>query len=209
MGYVFTIHIPIALASLLAPLLGISPAGLMLMPLHVVLMELIIDPTCSVVLERQPAERNIMERNPRDPKEKLLTAGTLIKSVLQGLVIFAASFGAYYVTLSQNPDSAPEARAMGLAILMLANLFLVQVNSSDTDSFLVSIRRLASDKVMWAVVLLTLVVLLAILYTPLNHILMLAPLSPGRLGAAVGLAAVSVLWVELVKMGKRRKNKTG
>ena len=55
-GYVFTIHIPIALASLLSPFLGISPAAGLLLPLHIVLLELIIDPTCSVILERQPAE---------------------------------------------------------------------------------------------------------------------------------------------------------
>jgi Cation transport ATPase len=61
-GYVFTIHIPIAFAALLAPLLKIVPDHLLLLPLHVVLLELVIDPTCSIVLERQPAERNIMER---------------------------------------------------------------------------------------------------------------------------------------------------
>ena len=71
-GYVFTIHIPIALSSLLAPMLGIDPSALLLLPLHVVLMELLIDPTCSIVLERQPAETDIMERAPRDPKNKLV-----------------------------------------------------------------------------------------------------------------------------------------
>ena len=87
-GYVFTIHIPIAFASLFAPLLNISPASLLLLPVHVVLLELIIDPTCSIVLERQPAESNIMDRKPRDPNEKILTAGVLTKSILQGLAIF-------------------------------------------------------------------------------------------------------------------------
>ncbi|MEA4955325.1 MAG: HAD-IC family P-type ATPase, partial [Pseudoflavonifractor sp.] len=65
-GYVFTIHIPIAFASLLGPLLGIAPAALLLLPLHVVLLEVLIDPTCSIVLERQPAEEDIMDRAPRD-----------------------------------------------------------------------------------------------------------------------------------------------
>jgi Ca2+-transporting ATPase len=63
-GYVFVIHIPIALTSLLAPLLGIAPAALMLLPLHVVLLELLIDPTCSIVLERQPAETDSWNVNP-------------------------------------------------------------------------------------------------------------------------------------------------
>ena len=203
-GYVFTIHIPIALASLLAPVLGIDPVGLMLLPLHVVLLELIIDPTCSVVLERQPSERDIMERRPRDPKAKLIGADTLLKSVLQGLAVFAAAFGAYYFTLAPDFSNAATARSMGLAVLMLANLFLVHAGSSDTDSILFSLRRLAKDGVMWAVTLATLAGLLAILYTPLHRFLLLAPLSPVQFGIAAALAAGSVLWMEGVKWVKRR-----
>ena len=103
-GYVFTIHIPIAFSSLLAPLLGVQPANLLLLPLHVVLLELIIDPTCSIVLERQPAERNIMERGPRDKNNKILTAKTLIKSVLQGIFILVASFDNIFNFLESVPD---------------------------------------------------------------------------------------------------------
>jgi len=198
-GYVFTIHIPIALTSLLAPLLGINPANLMLLPLHVVLLELIIDPTCSVVLERQPAERNIMERGPRDPHEKLLNAGTLAKAVIQGLVIFAASFGLYYYTMARQPGNGDLARSMGLAVIMLANLFLVQVNSSDTDYAIVSLISLAKDKVMQAVNVLTVLALLAVLYTPLGGLLSLAPLSVRQFLTVSGFAAVSVLWYEIVK----------
>jgi len=204
-GYVFTIHIPIALASLLAPMLGIDPVGLMLLPLHVVLLELIIDPTCSVVLERQPAERNIMERKPQNPKAKLVNTSTLLKSVMQGLTVFAASFGAYYFTLAPDFSNANTARAMGLAVLMLANLFLVHVNSSDADAIHVSLRRMARDRVMWAVSLITLAGLLAILYTPLSRVLLLAPLTAGQFGIVAVLAAASVLWMEVVKIVKRRR----
>jgi len=200
-GYVFTIHIPIALSALLAPMLGIAPASLMLLPLHVVLLELIIDPTCSVVLERQPAERNIMERKPRDPKGKLLTAGTMLKSIVQGLAIFAASFGSYYYTL--QIEGALAARSMGLAVLMISNLFLVQVNSSDIDSMFVTIGRLIKDKVMWAVNLITLAGLAVMLYTPVRNLLDVAPLSWQQMLTAAGLAAVAVLWIELYKLVKR------
>jgi len=202
-GYVFTIHIPIALTSLLAPLLGISPVNLMLLPLHIVLLELIIDPTCSIVLERQPAETDIMERRPRNTNEKLLNAKTLFKSVIQGLAIFAASFGTYFYVLLQNPDNAAVARSMGLAVIMLANLFLVQVNSSETDFVAISIKRLAKDKVMWAVNIITLLGLLIILYTPLNGFLKLSPLSAGQFFMVFGLAAISVLWYEIMKLIKR------
>ncbi len=206
-GYVFTIHIPIAFSALLAPFLNINPASLLLLPLHVVLLELIIDPTCSVVLERQPAEHNIMERRPRDPNEKILTPGILFKSILQGLTVFAASFGTYFVFLQQNSNNAALARTMGLAIIMLANLFLVHVNSSNYDFAVQSLGQLAKDKVMWTVNIGTIAGLLLILYTPLCGFLKLAPLTAGQFFTAFGIAAVSVLWYEVVKLVKFIKRK--
>ncbi len=199
-GYVFTIHIPIAFSSLLGPFLGIAPASLLLLPLHVVLLEVLIDPTCSIVLERQPAETNIMKRNPRNPNEKLLTGKLLSKSILQGLFVFAASFGAYYFTVKNNPTHAPAARSMGLSIIVLANLFLVWVNSSDHDNIFCSIRQLLNDKVMWAVNAGTVILLAVILYSPFAGLLKLAPLSALQMLTALGLAAASVLWYELVKL---------
>lgn len=204
-GYVFTIHIPIAFASLIAPLLGISPASLLLLPLHVVLLELVIDPTCSIVLERQPAEQDIMERAPRGKNEKLLTAKILFKSVIQGFMIFGASFGTYLAFLNQYPDNAPLARTMGLSIILLANVFLVQVNSSNTEFAMKSFMRLIKDKVMWIVSLGTITGILIILYTPLRGFLKLAPLSLSQLMLAVGIAVVSVVWYELVKLVKHLK----
>lgn len=205
-GYVFSIHIPIAFASLLAPLMGIAPASLFFLPLHVVLLELVIDPTCSIVLERQPAETDIMDRKPRNPEEKLLNAKILFKSVLQGIIVFAASFGTYYSILSKG-GNAPFARTMGLVIIILANLFLVEVNSSDRDFVVQSIKRLAKDKVMWAVNLISIIGILIILYTPLCGFLKLAPLTIGQFLKAFSIAAISVLWFEFVKLIKKLMKK--
>lgn len=199
-GYIFAIHIPIALAALMAPFLGIEPSALLLLPLHVVLLELIIDPTCSIILERQPAETDIMDRNPRNPKESLVNAGMLIKFITQGLVMFACSFGIYYFMLSGNPENAPIARAMGLAAIMVSNLFLVLVNSSEHDFAYRSLKILAKDKVMWSVLGGTFLIILAIMYTPLNVLLKLAPLSMGQLFTSLGIGIAAVIWYELVKL---------
>jgi len=206
-GYVFTIHIPIALASLVAPLMGIAPASLLLLPLHVVILELVIDPTCSIVLERQPAEFDIMDRKPRDSKEKLLTAKTLAKSVIQGLVIFTASFVTYLYYNYLNPDAANVARTMGLSIILMANLFLVQVNSSNYEYAYKSFMKLIKDKVMWIINIITIAGLLVIVYSPLNSFLKLAPLDPRAFLLAVILAFVSVFWYELVKLSKHFKHR--
>ncbi|SHH36814.1 Ca2+-transporting ATPase [Clostridium collagenovorans DSM 3089] len=211
-GYVFSIHIPIAFASLFAPLLGVNPASLLLLPLHVVLLELVIDPTCSIVLERQPAEHDIMDRKPRDPNEKLLTSKTLIKSILQGFTIFAVSFGTYFTFLGYYPDNAALARTMGLSIILLANLFLVQVNSSDSEYAIQSFKKLIKDKVMWIVNLGTVLGLGVLLYTPISKFLKLTSLSIEQIGLVILISATSVGWYEVVKMinnmsrGKSKKS---
>lgn len=204
-GYVFTIHMPIAFASLFAPLLGISPTNLLLLPVHVVLLELVIDPTCSIVLERQPAEKDIMERSPRNPNEKILPAKTLFKSLIQGFVIFVASFVTYLEVLDKYPENAVLARTMGLTIILLANVLLVQVNSSNSEFAFKSFIRLIKDKVMWTVSLGTIIGLLVILYTPINEFLKLSPLSLYQLGITTVIAIVSVMWYEIIKLIKCMK----
>lgn len=200
MGYIFTIHIPIAFASLLAPLLGIGGAMIFLLPLHVVLLEILIDPTCSVVLERQPAEDDIMERLPRNPKEGIINRKLLVKSVIQGIVLFIASFGAYYVSLKVNLNSVEVSRSIGLAIIMLSNLLLVQVNSSQNDFVYHSIKKLRKDPIMWLISLGTIIGIAIILYSPLAGILGLAALSMKQLIIVVLISFVSIMWYEVVKL---------
>lgn len=93
---------------------------------------------------------------------------------------------------------------MGFSIIMIANLFLIWVNSFEFDSIFKSMKRLAKDKVMWAVNIGTIGGLLLMLYTPLAGILSMTPLSPNQLFMVIGIAAVSVLCYELVKPFKKR-----
>jgi len=120
--------------------------------------------------------------------------------LLQGLAIFAASFATYYIMLLNNPDNASVARSMGLAIIMISNLLLVQVNSSDSDFAVQSFMRLLKDKVMWLVNIVSISGLLIILYSPLNHFLKLAPLTLIQFISVVGIAAIAVMWYEVVKL---------
>jgi len=207
-GYILTIHIPIALISLLAPLLGIAPEFLMLLPLHVVILELMIDPTCSIVLERQPAEADIMERPPRKPDEKLLSGRLAAKSIAQGAAVFAAAFGAYLAFLFFGQQDAQLARTMGLAVMLLSNILLVLVNSSDREFAFRSFKFLARDKVMWAVTLGTLGVLFAIVYSPLSGPLRLTALTGGQMLLAAVLAVAAVMWFELVKLAHKLSRKS-
>ena len=204
-GYILVIHIPIALAALFGPLMGLTQAALFLLPIHVVLLELVIDPTCSVVLERQVAEADIMTRPPRDPNEKLLSKRLVVKSVLQGLMIFIASFGVFYFTLSQDQSNDELARTMGLVVLIVANLFLVQVNSSKTRLAIQTFMSLIHDKVIWSILGGTIVVLFALIYSPFNQFFDLAALSITQLTVCIVVGLISVCWYDIVKIVRRNK----
>jgi len=202
-SYVFVIHTPIALAALFAPLLKIPPSNIMLLPLHVVLLELIIDPTCSIVFERQPAENDIMSRKPRNPKNPLVTFGVIAKSLIQGFVMFAASFGTYYMTLGTNPELA---RSMGIAIIIISNLFLVYVNSSDRSFAITLFFKNIKDKVLWIINCSIIAMLAIVLYTPISSIVKLAPLSLNNILICIGISAVAVLWYDIIKIFRGSKN---
>ena len=205
-GYVFIIHIPIALSSLFAPLLGIDSLSLLLLPVHVVLLELIIDPTCSIVFERQPEEVDIMERSPRNPKENLLTMQVLLKSIIQGLVLFISSFGTYYFVLEILNEGVGIARSMGLSIIMISNILLVQVNSSNKEFMYKSINRLKRDKVMLISIIGTIIGLIIMLYTPLSKFLKLSPLNLKEILIVIIISVISVLWYEVIKLIKHKKD---
>ena len=204
-GYIFVIHIPIALSSLLAPILGIEPSSLMLLPLHVVLLELIIDPTCSIVLERQPSESNIMERIPRDVNDNIADIKVLLKSVIQGLIIFGFSFGTYYYFVKND---ATLARTLGLLIIMISNIFLVNVNASNNDLVYKTISKLVKDKVIVLVNTAIIIGVLLITYSPINKILKLKALTIKQLLLVIIISFISVFWYEIVKIIKKNKKAT-
>jgi Ca2+-transporting ATPase len=107
--------------------------------------------------------------------------------------------------LSQGDDNANIARAMGIGIIMIANLFLVQCNLSEIDSIFTSVKRLSKDKVMWIINIAVIAALLLFLYTPVNGFLKLAPLTMVQFLVMAGLGAVSVSWYEVVKLIKRKR----
>lgn len=199
-GYVFVIHIPIVLIALLSPVLGIP---LLLLPIHIVLLELIIDPTCSIIFERQPAEPDLMDRKPRSQQESLITKNLMLKAVLQGSAIFAATFGSYIYFLNSSGRKEASARSFALVVLIFANLFLVYVNQSERSFAFNGIFK-NKDKVTWYVNSGTLAALALILYLPWgNTIAKTAPLSVPVLICAICTAAAATFWWELVKLFKK------
>ena len=86
MQYIFAIHIPIAGMALVPMLMG-WPA--LMLPLHVALLELVIDPACSLAFENEPAPANVMRQAPRDTRAALFGARTIGLALGQGLAVLA------------------------------------------------------------------------------------------------------------------------
>jgi Ca2+-transporting ATPase len=227
--YVIVIHIPIALIALCTPILKIP---LFLLPIHVVLLELIIDPTCSIVFERQDADKDIMKCKPRAITDSLINTALLIKSTLQGLSIFIASLGVYvYIYLEQKSalinqgikvDTllntlkghelqtlktilTAEARGVALLTFVFANLILVYVNQSRHESALNSLLN-SKDKVTWSINITILAVMAICIYTPYgNSALQIQALTLFQVLIALLLAICSTTWWEIVKYVRQVK----
>jgi Ca2+-transporting ATPase len=123
--YVLAIHIPIAGLALLPILMGLPP---FLLPLHVVLLELVIDPICSLVFEAGPLEPDAMRRPPRDPNEPLFGAAQTVVAAAQGVVLLAVVLGIY---LWAGPGThAAQARGAAFIALVLGNLSLAMADSA-------------------------------------------------------------------------------
>lgn len=203
--YIIIIHIPIALSALIAPLLGIDSASLFLLPPQIVLFELVIDPTCSIVLERRPADSDTMNKPPRRLNENILDRKHLLLSLLQGLIIFIASFGSYLLFL---PFGAVLARTVGLTVILASSLFLVFVYSSEQDFAYKSFLTLIRDKVVLGINLTLIAIYLVIIYSPLNQVFRLAPCGFFELIYSLLIAAIAVFWFEIVKLARRHKHQS-
>jgi Ca2+-transporting ATPase len=201
-AYVLAFHIPIALICLIAPLVGIGPESLLLMPLHIVLLELVMNPTVSISLERQPAEPDIMRQAPRSTKKALITGRTFVKSLLQGGMIFLASFLLYYGMMNQG-HTVETARTCGFVVLVLSSILLVLENCSETESIITILNRLKKDKGIWGTNLIILIGLLALIYTPIHTKFGFAPLSVSHLIITVSLSLAAVVWYDIVKIFRK------
>ncbi len=199
-AYILVIHIPIILASLFVPLVGLP---LLLLPIHIVLLELIIDPTSSIIFQRLKADRNVMKEKPRSLDEPLLNMTTIIKCLLQGTVIFLATFvGYYYFIKAGRPQEM--AATFAFSTLVFSNIFVVYVLQSDNYAIKNFITDL-SDKVIALINSIIIVVLLLIIYVPvLGRLVGTSPLNIWELLGAVLLAVLATFIFDALKKPRRK-----
>ncbi|MDA8387100.1 MAG: cation-translocating P-type ATPase [Nitrospiraceae bacterium] len=196
--YVLAIHVPIAGMALIPVILGMP---LVFMPVHIVFLELIIDPACSVVFEAEPEERDVMARPPvRPPEETLLDRRRLFSSLLQGGGVLAAVLAVFLAAVFLGRP-VPQARALGFTTLVIANLALIFSNRSRTRSFADSLR--VKNRALWWVVGGAAIFLAAVLYEPsLRGAFRFGALAPGDIVVCLAAGAASVFsldWLRKLK----------
>jgi Ca2+-transporting ATPase len=198
--YIFAIHVPIAGLSLIPVFFRDWP--LILLPVHVLFLELIIDPSCTLIFEAEEAEPNAMSRPPRNPSERLFGLKSLAASLLQGFgalaVVISVFLGAR--ALGYGADAA---RGLTFTALVSANLALILTNRSWTRTALGMLRM--PNTALWWVLSGTAVFLVMVLWLPsLQRFFHFSPMSLKHIFISLAVGAFSIVWFELFKVFRRR-----
>src|SRR5215813_9617830 len=200
MTYIFAIHVPIAGMSLL-PVLFRLP--LVLMPLHIVFLELVIDPACSTAFESEPEHSNIMNRPPRNPATRMFDRKTITMGLLQGLMLFIVTISAFLISLYRGQGEL-DARAISFTTLVLGNLALIWTNRSLTRTIPELLR--SRNAALWAITAGAISFLALVLYVPgARELFQFSTLHVNDLAVCVLLVLISVTWFEAAKIFARRK----
>ncbi len=199
-AFIFSVHIPIAGLSLIPVLLKWPLA---LLPVHVLFLELIIDPACTVVFEMEADEPDIMQRPPRKLHAPLFGRSMVISGLIQGLGILAVVVGVYAFALTQGLGEG-EARMYAFVSMVIGNLGLIFSNRSRTLSIVQSLR--IPNKALWWISGGALFFLALVLTIPaLRDVFSFAPLHRWELALLFASGLSSILFAESVKLKFMRK----
>jgi P-type Ca2+ transporter type 2C len=194
MIYIVAMHVPIAGIALLPIAFGLPPV---LLPMHVALIEMIIDPACSVVFERTPEEPDIMRRKPRDTSRAIIGRPELAVALVQGLSLLAAALGVYWVALVKDLP-VDEARALTFITLTAGNLGLVRLNATRGSVFRDLLRK--GHRAYWILVGAGAAAMsLAFIVPTVRDLLHFDVPPPALIAMAVAVGAGSVLGLDVLK----------
>jgi Ca2+-transporting ATPase len=197
--YIISIHIPIILTASLPLLLGWKYPNIFT-PIHIIFLELIMGPTCSVFFEREPVEGDIMLRYPRNRNEGLFRNDELLISIMQGLIIAIGVLTLYYIFM-HNGYELEKTRTIVFTTLIISNVFLTFANRSFTKSFTTTIGY--KNKLAIPVIIISVLFLSSFLLIPfVRNLFELSSLSINNFLVCLATAFISVAWFELYKTKK-------
>jgi Ca2+-transporting ATPase len=198
--YIVSIHIPIILIVLL-PLLLMWKLKMIFSPVHVIFLELIMGPTCSIIYENEPMEPGTMQRPARKPEATFLSLRQLMLSIFQGLMITVACLGLGYYFMQQGEDDGT-VRTVIFITLLFSNIFLTLANRSFIYSIFITIRY--KNNLIPIILSITLLFIAASIYVPfIRDIFLLKMISLNYILSCALAAMVGTLWIELWKLSRR------
>ena len=200
--YIISIHIPIILTVFIPLALGwIYPN--IFSPVHIIFLEIIMGPTCSIIYENEPMEKNAMSQQPKALTTTFFNWKELSVSILQGLVITAGTLFMYQYAVQQGYDETLT-RTMTFTVLITANIFLTLINRSFYYSIVTTIRY--KNNLVPLIVFSTIAITGIILFVaPVTRFFGFQHMTLAQLGIATAIGFVSVIWFELVKIFRRMR----
>jgi Ca2+-transporting ATPase len=197
-AFILAVHVPIAGLSLLPVFIPGWP--LLLLPVHIVFLELVIDPSCTLVFEAEEAEADVMKRPPRNPEERLFSMQSMGLAILQGLSVLTVCLAIYVLARQSHPEYA--ARALTFTTLVVAFMAIILTNRSWTTTTLGSLR--SPNTALWWVIGGTSVFLALVLITPFTQRMFhFKPLHTVDLVMSVLAGTVCVAWFDGLKIYRR------
>ncbi|MEO8474160.1 MAG: cation-translocating P-type ATPase [Chryseolinea sp.] len=202
--YIISIHVPIVLTVFTPLMLGwIYPN--IFSPVHIIFLELIMGPTCSIIYENEPMELNTMIQKPRPFTRTFFSSRELSTSILQGLLITLGTLITYRYAVYQD-WSESITRSMVFTVLISANIFLTLINRSFYYSILTTIKY--KNNLVALIIFITIFITGSLLFVkPLAKFFEFSSLNLYQLLWSIGVGFLSVIWYEIVKWNLRR-NKT-
>jgi len=201
-SYIISVHIPIAGMALIPVLIGLP---LVLLPANIAFLELIIDPACSTVFEAEREEKNIMNRPPRNLKERLFGRKTFLYSFLKGLSALAAVLFIFLWFYKGTEETEDIARTLCFVTLVIANIMLIVVNLSGSRSMVTTFN--SKNKALLLVVAVAILSLLMIILIPfLQDLFHFSPISITDFLIAALAGIISVSWFKVFDLTKRKSD---
>lgn len=199
--YIISIHIPIILTVFIPLALGwIYPN--IFSPVHIIFLELIMGPTCSIIYENEPAEANILKQKPRPATQSFFNVKELSLSIIQGIGISVGTLGIYRFAVSSG-FSEDLTRSMVFSCLIAANIFLTLVNRSFFYSAVATLSY--KNSLIPIIIGITMILSAAMLFwKPLRLFFEFGQISITQLILCITTGFLSVIWIEAYKLYKRR-----
>lgn len=199
--YIISIHIPIILIVFIPLALGWVYPNIFT-PVHIIFLEVIMGPTCSIIYENEPMESNLMLQKPRPMTTTFFNWKEITISIIQGLVVTLGLLFIYQYCIADHCTEA-QTRTTVFLTLIAANITMTLENRSFYYSILTTIRY--KNNLVPMIIGITILITALLLFVPVfTRFFAFDAITSAQLGMSLLVGCVSVLWIEIYKGMRRR-----